>query len=171
MPEPEKIGSIEISEDLEFEHKSWRVQRIAWMVMLGIAVAGVLGVFGGGPLSSATLGDAESGPIVRYERFVRSGGDHVLELEVPPSGMSEDSTVRIWISREWLTSNRVTAITPRPSKEEIHPDRILYHFDAGEAASAVTVRFWLDAVKPGVHRWRGGVEDGSALSFRQLAYP
>ena len=171
MPEPKKIGNIEISQDLDFQNRSWRVQRTAWMVMLGVVVAGLLGLFGGGPLSSATLGDAESGAVVRYERFLRAGGEHVLEMEIAPSGVDGDSIATLWMNGDWLAANQLIGITPAPQSEVVQPDRILYRFRVGAPASAVVVRFSLRSTTPGVHRWRGGVEGGAALSFRQLSYP
>lgn len=171
MSKPDRIGSIEISQDLEFQARSWRVQRVGWMVMLGLAAGGLLGLFGNGVLASASTGTAEEGVVVKYQRFLRAGGDQQLDFEVTSTAMKADSVMRLWISRDWLSGNQITRIIPQPAGEHVHPDRIVYDFRVGDPASAVTVRFALDAKKFGVRQWRGGVEDGPSLSFRQLAYP
>jgi hypothetical protein len=171
MPEPGKNGGIEIAQDLEFQKKSWRVQRIAWKVMLGIAVAALLGVFGSGPVSSASTPATDAGVAANYERFIRAGGEHSLGLVVTPAAIDDDSSVVIWMASDWLAGNLVLAITPQPESETAQPDRISYRFAVAELSSPVEVRFTLESRKPGLRRWRGGVEGDAVISFTQLVYP
>lgn len=171
MSKPEKIGSIEIAQDLEFQKKSWKVQRIAWKVMLGIAVLALFGLFGSGPLSSASTGAAESGVTAKYERFIRAGGEHSLALVISPAMIAPDSSATVWISSNWLAGNQVLEVTPRPESEAILPDRVAYRFSVAEPASPIEVRFTLQAKRAGLRRWRGGLDGTDPLSFTQFAYP
>lgn len=45
---------VQVSEDLDFQRKEWRVQRIAWTCMAVLILAAALGAAGSGPLSSRT---------------------------------------------------------------------------------------------------------------------
>ena len=171
MSEPERHGSIEVAQDLEFQQKSWRVQRIAWKVMLGIAVAGLFGLFGSGPLANASTEPTDSGVAAKYHRFIRAGGDHTLELTVTPAAMDGDSLLKVWIASDWLSGNEVVAITPQPDSEPITPDRIVYRFAVADHASPVEIRFAFESRKAGLRRWRGGVDGDATLSFSQFAYP
>ncbi len=171
MSKPEKVGSIEIAQDVEFHEKTWRIQRIGWKAMLALAVAALLGAFGSGPLSSAETGASESGLTAKYERFARAGAEHDLELLVSPAAVRADSVVRIWMASDWLAGNKPLSISPQPSSETVLPDRVIYEFEVGEPASAVTIRFMLEAKKFGVRRWRGGVDGSENLSFTQVVYP
>ena len=171
MSERERHGSIEVAQDLQFQQKSWRVQRIAWKVMLGIAVAGLLGLFGSGPLASASTEATDSGVTAKYDRFIRAGGDHTLELTITPAAMDGDSVLKVWIASDWLAGNQVSTITPEPASESVTPDRIVYSFAVAEHASPVEIRFALESRKVGLRRWRGGVDGDATLSFSQFAYP
>lgn len=171
MTEPERHGSIEIAQDLDFQEKSWKVQRIAWKVMLGIAVAGLLGVFGSGPLSSATTEATESGVAAKYDRFIRAGAEHNLKMTITPAAMDGDSLLRVWMSSDWLAGNLILAITPQPKSETVMPDRSVYTFSVAEHASPIEVKFALESRLAGFRKWRGGVDGDATLSFTQLAYP
>ena len=171
MTKPELIGSIEISQDLEFQRKSWRVQRIGWVVMLVIVIAALLGLFGDGPLSSAEAGNPESGLTVRYERFTRMGARHVLDVEIASAQVEADSAAQLWIDRSWHEANQVRSIVPEPARSAVVADRIVYSFDAPASAASIMVRFELEARSFGWIRARAGLANGPSLSFGQLAYP
>jgi hypothetical protein len=171
MSKPEKVGSIEIAQDLEFQKKSWRVQRIAWKAMLGVAVLALLGLFGSGPVSSARTEPTASGVSARYERFVRAGGEHTLTLVLTPAAIGSDSSATVWISSDWLSGNLTLSITPQPQSETVLPDRIEFRFSVAEPDSPIEARFTFEAKKAGTRRWRGGVEGDETISFTQLAYP
>ena len=66
MPEQKQNDRLQINEDIEFQKKEWNWARLGWVLMLIIALAGLLGLFGQGPLSKST---ARAGGIeVEYER-------------------------------------------------------------------------------------------------------
>lgn len=171
MPEVKRKGSIEISEDVDFQRKSWRVQRVGWVVMLLIAAAALLGLFGDGPLASAEAGAESSGLVVRYQRFTREGDEHSLDLEVGTASLGGDSSIVVWLDRRWLSSNRVLEITPAPDRSQIEADRILYTFNAARSSEPVVIRFDLEAQWAGRRSSHAGVSSGPTVMFSQFAYP
>ena len=167
---PEKGRGIEVADDMKFQRRSWRVQRVGWVVMLLVAIAALFGLFGNGPLSGAHAGDTGSGLSISYERFVRKSAQHSIELEAGASSVA-DGGVKIWIARDWLDANMVVGIIPEPSRSEALPDRIVYTFDAAQSAAPVAIRFELEARWLGSRRAAAGIVNGPTVQFGQFAYP
>lgn len=167
---PERDRGIELPDDMEFQRKSWRVQRMGWVAMLAIAIAALFGLFGNGPLSSAQAGDAGTGLSISYERFTRKGAQHSIDLEAGATSVVADS-VRIWIARGWLDANRVVGITPEPARSDALPDRIVYTFNAAQSGQPVAIRFELEAQWLGRRRGSAGIVRGPTVHFGQFAYP
>src|SRR5262249_33260243 len=58
-----------IQEDMEFQRRSWLVQRTSWIIMALVLVAALAGLFFHGPLSHTTARNADGSVAVEYERF------------------------------------------------------------------------------------------------------
>ena len=166
---PEEDRGIELADDMEFQRKNWRVQRIGWAAMLLLAIAALLGLFGNGPLSSARAGDAASGFAISYERFARKGAPHSIDIEAG-SGFVLSDSVRIWIAREWLDANQLVRVTPVPARSDVLPDRIVYTFSA-PGSGPIAVRVELEAQWLGSRHGSAGIVGGPTVHFRQFAYP
>lgn len=166
----ERDRGIELADDMEFQRKSWRVQRIGWVAMLAIAIAALFGLFGNGPLSSAQAGDTGSGFTITYERFVRKGAQHSIDVKVGPDFVASDS-LRLWVARNWIDANRVVGITPDPSRSDVLADRIVYTFNAAQSGQPVAIRFELEAQGLGGMRGSAGIVNGPTVPFGQFAYP
>ncbi len=46
--------TLDVEEDMAFQRRNWRAERIGWAAMVAIVIAAVLGLFASGPLSWAT---------------------------------------------------------------------------------------------------------------------
>lgn len=128
-----RAGDLEISQDLEHEKKAWRVQRIGWVVLGLVWLAGLAGLFGSGPLSGATA----TGPDLRleYERFVRYTAPQELTLHLGP-GATARPKVRLWVDSKYLESQQIESVVPEPESVEAGPDRMVFVFFHGTAGSA-----------------------------------
>lgn len=171
MTTPKRVGSIEISEDMKFQERSWRAQRVAWVIMLLVAVAALFGLFGGGPLAHATAGSLESGLRVEYDRFTRLRGQSRMIAEIGASAIRSDSSVRLWLDREWLDRHDVLSITPSPKESGLQADEVVYTFSATPGSSAVRVTFVLESRRLGSAKGRAGLVGGPSYAFRQITYP
>lgn len=147
------------------------MQRIAWVTMLLVSLAALLGLFGDGPLAGASAGTTEQGLRVEYDRFLRQEAPGTLTAWVGPAAVRPDSTVEVWIDREWLSAMEVKAITPEPESTRLDGDRIIYTFRLGPLSAPVRVTWNLETHLLGRGTARVGVVGGPTYSFSQFAYP
>ena len=81
MADVRQVGDLEIAQDLAFQRREWTIQRVAWAVMALVALAGLLGLFGGaGPLTRAAAGNGALR--LDYARFERKHAPTELRLQV-----------------------------------------------------------------------------------------
>ena len=170
MAEPRRTGSIDIGEDIDFQKRSWSVQRAGWVVMLLLVAAALLGVFGGGPLSDARAGDANL-LRVDYDRFVRLESSEKITFTVGREAILDGSSVDLWVDREWLRAHEVNSIVPEPSETRVTADKVTYRFNVDSSGGASRIEFDLETKAMGVLKGRAGIARGNSLEFKQLAYP
>jgi hypothetical protein len=156
----------QIDEDLVFQQRNWRAQRIGWTVLGLLVVAGLAGLLGPGPLSNVNARAGEGLEVV-YERFVRHGAESELKVTVrrPPSGH-----VRIAISRDYLDQLNLELVRPAPTEVQSSGADTVYVFGhAGRESMRAT--FVIQPEELGAHVARVATEDGSSVTVRQFTYP
>lgn len=105
MTRARDIAELEIERDDRFVASERRTHRVAVVVMTLVVLGGALGVFGFGPLASATRrGD---GFTVTYERFARNGAPLQMTVEQARPG-----PLRVWIGDALLDAMQVERIVP-----------------------------------------------------------
>lgn len=161
---------LELDQDLPFQERAWRAERIAWVVLIIVVVAALVGVFGTGPLSSTTAGGSETGISASYERFVRHDGRSSLELRISPEGASEGQ-VEVWLSASYLEDIQIEQISPQPDEVRTSGERDIFVFltDNPSSDMTVTVTFRPDAMGP--ISGDIGIVDGPAVSVRHFSFP
>lgn len=170
MAEEKSRDSADIEDDIDFQQRSWRVQRAGWIAMLVIAIAALTGIFGGGPFASAEAASPD-GLRVRYERVIRLRAPQTLYIEAPAGAARADSTLSIWLDREWLESNGLEAIVPEPESSLLEGGRIVYEFRVARASGSILIRMDLKALSMGSVSGSAGILGGSSASFTQFALP
>lgn len=139
--------------------------------MLGVSVAALLGVFGGGPLANAHAGSETLGLRVDYERFLRQEAPGTLTVYLGGAAVRPDSMTELWLDRKWLADMEVTGITPEPERSRVETDRIVYTFRLNPESTPVRVTWYFETHLFGPSTGRIGVVGGPSYSFSQFAYP
>lgn len=164
---PTKQRSLDVHEDVAFERRQWRVQRVSWIVIALLLLLGLLGVFGNGPLSDAVAADGALH--VSYERFVHAQAPTTLHIRVSAPGASP---VRLAIDHRYLDALSVEHIRPEPLRVESSGDDDLFEF-AGPSAGDLQVSLDGTPQRPGlpvaVVRLQG--PNAARVGFRQVVYP
>ncbi|MBA2468120.1 MAG: hypothetical protein H0V37_01795 [Chloroflexia bacterium] len=163
------VGDLDLDQDLAFEERQWKIQRVGWVVMALIVVAALLGVFGSGPLSAATVGD-DATLALHYQRFVRHQGQGELVVRVAPNETVE-GRVEFWLTTEFLGEIDLQGISPEPDEVRSAGDRQIFVFLVNDPAGPLEVT--ISYFPNGLGRVSGGIGlvDGPDFSFNQLSYP
>jgi hypothetical protein len=169
MGELRRIGSLEIDQDLAAQRWEWRVSQVAWVVFVVVLLAGLLGLLGPGPLSSATAGERGSGLWIEYSRFGHARAPGRLRVHTVTEG--EEPVLALWVDRAYLGHLELAEILPQPEREQCFPDRLVYEFRPGGPAGEVTVELCFKYDAFGLLRGALGREGESGVTFRQFIFP
>jgi hypothetical protein len=166
----ERIGDIELDQKLRHQEREWRIQLYGWALMLAIVVAALLGVFGTGPLSSATAGSEPAGLTVKYERFIRHQGEMELTIQIAP-GQVESGQVELWIDHAYLDDMVIEDVQPEPEEVRTSGDQRIYVFAVDSADAVLNVH--IDSTPKAMGRLESkmGVNEGSGITFTQISLP
>jgi hypothetical protein len=163
-----RVGTLEVPDDLEFSRKSWAVERIGWLGLAAVLLAGIFGLLGSGIFSSATAGELGDPIRVEYERFGHFEADDRLTVWVRPRG--DNAMMSFWVEDRYLDHVEIRDIMPRPARIELKHDRKVYFFEA-VGNDPVQVRFDITYKKAGRVAGRLGTLDSPAVEVRQFIYP
>ena len=166
---PQDTGDIQLSEDIKFQERYWKVQRLGWGLFLLVLLAAIAGLLGSGPLSSRSASAPDGSLRAEYERFCRIERKSVLQAIAAPSAAA-GGRLRIWIVRDYLQRVDLERVVPQPERVETFPDRLLFTFAAADGQQSV-IQFVLEPHAPGRQAISMGVEGKAAVSFRQFIYP
>jgi hypothetical protein len=167
----QRVGDLEIPQDHDFQRLNWSIQRHAWVGMAVLLLLGLLGLFGPGPLSDATVGD-DAGPLrLEYQRFGRLRAPSTLVADLRPGRGAAGGEARLWLSRDYLGAIQIQRIDPVPGRVEAGPLRSAYVFRLIDPARPTRVTVHFRPEKIGRIRARVGLDDSAPLDFAQLVYP
>lgn len=153
--------SIVGSDDLAFERRWHRVQRVG-RALVGIALlAAIAGVFGTGPLAHAT---ASAGSVqVDYDRFLRTTQSTHIQI----SSGSGGGPPRVTIDQGYLSALDLSDVSPQPDSETARGTRLVLSYQGSLPAQ---IQIGLTPKTIGVHT--AAIEVGAtAVRFRQVVWP
>jgi hypothetical protein len=160
---------LDLDDEEKFLERSWLIQRIGWVVMIIIVVAAIIGLFGGGPVSSASAGTLDSGLEIRYERFARMHA--VTEARVRAAHAAPgDSMIAVWVSERWIGRFDVQSINPEPARTSVRGRGRTYEFVAADTSS-VEIILELRPTKMGPTTGMISLIGGPSVPIRQFIYP
>jgi hypothetical protein len=156
---------VPIREDMRFQRRSWVVERFGWSLLLLLALIGLSGAFGVGPLSWQT---ARSGPLsVEYERFQRI--TRVARFTFNISGQTGPE-MRLHLSEAFQKNFEVSDIQPQPARSAAGPDGLDLTF-ATDGASAARIVIWAHSRHYGVSDITARAGNEAPASFWVFVYP
>ena len=153
-----------LSEPLPFQRREWVVQRIGWVAFALILLAGLLGLFGDGPLAHRV---AANGALrIEYDRLIRRDAQTTWKLT--PLAAPADGRYRVALDADWAQHFRIHAIQPEPESTHLADGRWQYEF---EASAGVPIIFHVEARRMGSLRGSIRLDDAPPLELSQFAYP
>jgi hypothetical protein len=171
MPASDRIGEIEIQQDLEHQALVWRLERLGWLLGALALLAALLGLTGSGFLSDATSGEKGSSLWIEYQRFERYQSPANLRVYVGPENV-EGGQVRLWFNRTFIDRVQLRHIDPAPERVEAESKRIAYVFNVSEAGQhPIKIELYFEPNSFGKTRGEVSVEKRSPIAFTQFSYP
>jgi hypothetical protein len=159
-----------VGERPSFQRREWRVDRVGWVVMALVLVAGLLGVWGGGSLGNVTATGSDGRVSVDYDRFVRNLGQSSLIVTFPP-GSAEQGVISMRIDQQYLAANEVESTTPQPDSVTAREGRFIFEFSAADDTS-LTARFdFRPNSGAGVRTATIESDSGAPVRLWQFVYP
>ncbi|MBK5647525.1 MAG: hypothetical protein I4N51_10885 [Acinetobacter sp.] len=166
MTNTDRVGDLELEQDLQYQQRSWVFQRIGWAAMSVIALAAGLGLTGEGWLSQAKVRQPGNPLWLEYERFGRFQSPEKLRIHIDKA--LPTNQIRIGISRKYLEGVQIQQVTPEPDSIELSSNRLIYSFK-GTTPTAIT--FYIQPDKMGFSSGSVGLEGAQLLEFQQFIYP
>ena len=163
MSKPARKGDLEVADDLAFLRRTWKVQRAGWILIALVLLAAVAGVFGSGPVGTASTEAASLA--LDYARFARR--DSPEELRVQGRRSPTGDGVAIGIANRFLDAVEIEAVSPPPLRAERAADRTVYVF----ARAPGEVRFSLRYKRLGRVHGDVAIGGGEAVAFSTFVYP
>lgn len=169
MAKAKKIGDLQIDEDMEFQRRSWMVQRVGWAMFAFVILLAALGLFGDGILSNARAGQQEAGLLLEYPRFERFENEFQIKLHADEAAAA-GGEIRVRLDQNYLDLVEIDSISPEPDSEIKDAEGITYIFKASEA-SPFTAHFYIIPRKPGPLSGTFRLQNGETVRFSQFIYP
>ncbi len=170
MSSIQRVGDMEIEQDHDFQRLSWRIQRVGWIVMAFALLAGILGLFGSGPLARATVGETGAPLRLEYDRFGRIDAPSTLTALLRPSTTRPGEAI-LHLDRGFTDHFQIEHVQPMPDRTEAGPDHSVYVFGVTGPGEPVRVTFRLRPEQIGPLTGRAREDGGSWLSFTQFVFP
>ena len=161
------LRRLQIAEDLSFQRRTWRFERIGWAAFCLVILAGAVGLFGGGALGDVEARSADGSVTVTHPRFARRQSP----LELVVRAASAEGELRIWFTEQYLAELDIERVTPPPERVELGAARIEYVFPWRGAPGMVSVTFVLEVQRPGFVRGEVGSGEGAGVAVRHFVYP
>ena len=162
---------LQINEDIRFERRIWRVQRVGLVCIGGIVLAGLAGLFGRGLLSSAEAGGNAAGLRVEYNRFMRNTAPDRIELVVLDRDRSTGE-LHIWFDPGPGGNVQFEEIHPQPDRTLVSTEgsaNYVFLLDPTTDRPRITVRIRPECV--GRLPLRVGLDGQTPVEFTVFVYP
>lgn len=157
---PRIRDEVAVGENIEFQRKWWRFEKIIWPILLLIVVADMLGVFGRGWLAKAHAETADHALTLDYERVARASTPSIITFRFGPAAIHNNRVV-LYISDSIVKPLGAQRISPEPALSIIGKDGITYVFACSDSPASAQIE--LQPSFPGPHRFTVQVDGSQAI--------
>ena len=165
-----RTGDLQIDQDPDAQRHHWIAERVGWTVITLVILAALLGLFGSGWLSEASVGTPEGALRLEYSRFGRFLAPTTLRLHLGPDVIHE-GRVSLWLTGTISKLLRYSAFSRRRHAVEAGADRLTYVLRVSDAGRPTTVTIHLEPDRVGSLSGQIGVAGHKPLRFDQFIYP
>lgn len=124
--------ALEIDESIDLHILAWRIQPVAWFIIILFIVTGALGLYGTGWLSKVSFTRNEV--TVNYERYFRNGA----EMKIKIDDWNKFDQTELIFSRDYLTHFSIGSIVPEPDEVAISGGDVHYFFKGSPGTRTIS---------------------------------
>lgn len=159
---------IEIVQDVAFHQRYWCAERIGWIFIALILIAGSAGLFGHHPIARSTIQTTNGQLVIDYDRFSRYDSNAKIVIHVTP-GPGNDGKIRLWFNTEYLDSMNVATVSPWPLGGEGRDGERAFVFQTDGNPFSVTLFVQFQTI--GIVHGRIRANEQYSLSLTHLVWP
>lgn len=156
-----------IHEDMTYQLKVWRFERVGWYVLVLVVVMGLLGAFSRGMLSSRDVRSDDGKVRVEYEMFHRNGSTNPMKVSV---SSTPDSPVELELAGQLLNGFSIETLQPEPLRARSSSEGIRLWLQT-DADGRATLYMTLRGDGLGLFRTRIGSPGTHGVQLDQFIFP
>ena len=161
--------SLELDQDLPFQKKWWKREKIAWWIMILIVIAALSGLTGNGILSRGIAGNKTDKIWIEFHRFLRNKSGSIIHVHI--NEQENNNKIELLINRDYAKNIRIEQVIPESEEVETSTDYIVYKFKTTEEKSPQLITFYIKPEGYGKHKAVFKLKDGTFIDFTQFIYP
>lgn len=165
---PKIDNELAVGEDLDFQRRWWRFEKIIWGLFLIVIVCDLAGLFGRGWLAKAEASTPDRALRIEYERVQRANTPSTMTLHLGPAAV-RDGNVHVSITDSVVRDLGAQRITPQPAVSAVGHGGIAYSFPATGGSAAVQIQ--LQPSTPGAYTFSVQPSGHAAITARVLVLP
>ncbi|BBP65162.1 hypothetical protein PHLH5_27030 [Pseudomonas sp. Cab53] len=167
--EPEDFHSrtFPVREDMAYQLKVWRFERVGWYGLVLLVILTLLGLFSRGPLSSREVRSDDGGLTVEYERFHRNRSTNPLTAHLKGA---PNAVLEVELGGDWLEGFDVEALQPQPLRSAAAGKGMKFWVQA-DAQGQATLYLSVLSDGLGTYHSRIAIPGGRSVSFEQFVFP
>ena len=159
---------FEIEQDLAFQEREWRWERISWLVIALILIAALMGLFGHHPFARITSQTLNGQVVIDYERYGRYDSSAQIVIKSTPA-YAHNNMVHVWLDAEYLDAINVISASPWPLRGEAREGERAFVFHTDGRPFSVTLSIQFHSI--GLVRGRVRVDEQEPLSLTHMVWP
>ena len=157
---------LQLSDEMPRHEREWKIKRVCWAGMALLLSAGLMGLLGSGPLSSATL-ISENGLQLKYDKVARFEAPSIFELTIPAG----KEPVSIALNDGFLVRVQIERIEPTPAEMALADGKHVWTFRRLESNEKSKLRVVFRPVRYGRVKGEIGVQGFGFFQIQSYFLP
>jgi len=166
----ESIEKLDAPGRISHQRWEWSIERLGWIAMASVIVAGLAGGLGRGPLAWRDIANGDGSSRARYYAIERAASPTRLDLWWDASQFN-GSKVNVAISRAFTYGTTIESIVPEPLEVASGEGEIIYTFAAAGYPNGEKVIFHYQHEGFGPFDYEVAIGDREPIRVRQFVLP
>lgn len=164
------LRDLESPQALRTQRIEWIAERLGWLLIAAVVLAGLLGLLGRGPLSHTRRTSSDGAIVVEYHALERYHAPTQLLVRLRDEARASPQ-VRLAVSRRFADATTEESIVPRPILVESRGDELIYTLRISDIdeQGAILIRYEHDTF--GSLPYHVRIDGQSEVPVSQFVFP